>query len=490
MSLVRQTAAAAAAAIALTASRFLLTAILARRLSMSAFGQFAYAQWLVDTAFLVCSLGATAVASRYFAEYRHDPSRLAGVADRWRPYAVGLPLVAGTVAAAAAWVSGLDLGPQAVAFLVIWAASSGLWAMQTAGLTGLQCFSRILLSNLLAGLVMICGAWLWPFRGTDAAPMFAVMAVASLTGAASSAGQVPFRRKSSPHAIDASQWRTIRYYAANMWVTALLWSLVWSRGEMPLVRAYQGDRGVAHYAAALTLLGGAVQGVMLAISGLAPHLTRLWGEGLQRKAIAAAREAMDLQLLACGVGSLLLATFSRELMGIAFGATYRGEAGILVVLSVGLVAMAVSAQNHILQIATDGRFSRNSTLVGLVVLLASAAWLVSANGLPGAAAARATAMLTLAGISLAAVRSRFGARAYSTRNLAVVLILTSSSALLLLVWPNTHWLVRAGQAVLLSSLLVAGVRDADGRMLAGVVRTRLVRRLHLRQPLAIRAPRA
>jgi O-antigen/teichoic acid export membrane protein len=264
-----------------------------------------------------------------------------------------------------------------------------------------------------------------------------------------------------------------------MWITALLWSLVWSRGEMPIVRGHLGDLGIAHYAAALTLFGGAIQAVMLAVSGLAPHLTRLWGEGRRPEAIALARDVMDVQLLACGLGSVWLACVSPELMGTAFGAAYRDQAANLVILSVGLVAMAPSAHNHLLQIATDARFSRNSTIVGLVVLLASALLLVSGFGLAGAAFARTLAMSVLAGVTLAVARSYFGSGAFSLRNLTIVWILAISSTTLALWCPDASLPFRAFMAFATSSLLFAGVHNANGHVLASAILKRLRHQVRL-----------
>jgi O-antigen/teichoic acid export membrane protein len=489
VSLVRHSASAAAAAIVLAGSRFTLAAILARKLSVSAFGQFAYGQWLVDVSFLICSLGVTAAAGRYFAEYRHDPLLLSAVARRWRRYALGLPLAAGLVAAAGAWVSGMAMEPTATVWLAIWTFSSGLWAMQTAALTGLQRFNRILLANLVTGVVMLCGAWVWPLSAPDPANAFTLMAFATATGVAFSAVRIGGRPVAVNQGIEATRWRSIGYYAGNMWITALLWSLVWSRGEMPIVRAYLGDLGVAHYAAALTVFGGAVQAVMMAVSGLAPHLTRLWGEGRRPEAIALARKVMDLQLLACGLGSVWLASLSPELMGIAFGAAYRGQASNLVILSLGLLAMAVSAQNHLLQIATDARFNRNSTLVGLGVLLTFAAWLGSGFELPGVAFARTLATSALAGMSLAVARSHFGRDAYSPRNVATVVTVAVSSGILALESPDSTLPIRACVALAASALLLASVRHAEGPVLASAMLSRLGSRLRVPRRMPTGAPR-
>ena len=109
---------------------------------------------------------------------------------------------------------------------------------------------------------------------------------------------------------------------------------------------------------------------------------------------------MDVQLLTCGLAAVLLTSFAREWMHLAFGAAYRDQAVVLVILSSGLLAMASSTQSHVLQIATNARFTRNATLSAVVILFASASCLVSASGLRGAAIARAGSMLALAAATL------------------------------------------------------------------------------------------
>ena len=122
----------AGAAIVLTGSRFALAAVLARRLSPEAFGQYAYAQWLVDISFLLLTFGATGAVSRYAAEFRHDPVWVAGFLKVWRRYALLLPFGAGLVAVLGSYISQLALPPAGRACLAAWTVASGLWAMQTA----------------------------------------------------------------------------------------------------------------------------------------------------------------------------------------------------------------------------------------------------------------------------------------------------------------------------------------------------------------------
>ncbi len=477
MSILRHSAWAAAAAIVLTAARFFFAGILARRLSITDFGQYAYGQWLTDFTFMVCSLGAMGAISRYVAEFRHDPGLLAAVVRRWRPFAFGLPWLAATVVPCAAWLLAVSLDGQGLVVLSLLTLASGLWAMQTAALSGMQRFDLVCGGSVVAAVVLIGGGLLVPLDTNGPSRVFGLMALAS--GSAAVVGYGATRRllEAPRSVISPAQWQGIRAYAINMWLAALLWNLVWSRGEMPIVRAYLGDDGVAHYATAMILFGGAIQGVMLASGGVAPQLTRLWGEGGRDQAVALARTVMDVQLLVCGVAAVLLIDLGPELMQLAFGAGFRADAGILAVLSVGLIAMTVSCQNHLLQIATDGRFSRDATLGGLLALMGSAAVLVSTAGLFGAAIARAGTMVLMAGVSLWCVRRRWGAAAYSSRNVAAVLAVVTLSLAVQPQVVHLTWMVRAGLAILATGVLTVTVRDAGGRMQATVIVQRIRRGL-------------
>lgn len=409
------------ATIVMVGSRFALSAIAARRLSETGFGQFAYAMWLVDIAFLACSLGAAGTVSRYASEFRGNESKLAAFMMRWRRRAVAVPLLSVIAVVTMAKLSGLEFGLESLAALALWAMLQAGWALQTAALTGSQRFDKILAANMAAAVVMLVGIAVIALPPDDLSSLFALMASAAL--AAIVIGFSGVRRLGSgvPVAMTATQWRSIRVYGFNMWLTPLLWSLLWSRGEFPIVRALTGDQGAAHYAAAMTVFGGAVQAMTLGVYGVMPHLTHLLGEGHVQRAVKTAESVMNLQLLVCGCAGLLLICFGPDLMALAFGDAYRGAGGMLVILGAALPAMAFATQNHLLQIATDGRFSRDTSLLGVVVLMGLALALVSVVGVTGAALARALTIGLLGLITVLLVRRRWTTSAVSMRNLLIVL---------------------------------------------------------------------
>lgn len=485
MSLLRQSAWAVAAAVTLTGARFALAAILARRLSQVGFGQFAYAQWLVDLAFLLSSFGVTAAATRYVAEYRNRPDSLSAVMKRWWPLVFGLPILAGGVVLVGAFVSELHLNSMSMAWLSLWVLASSIWAMQTAALSGLQRFDLVFLANAIAAITLLTGSAFVPVTDGDMSWVFALMAGAS--AAASLVGISATRGLAGAHPtpLDTHTWRGIRNYALNMWATALLASLVWSRGEMPIVRAALGDAGVAQYAAALTLFGGAMQGAMLAVSAVAPQLTRLWGEGAQDQALSLTRRIMDAQLLLSGLVALALMGFSSFLMTMAFGPAYVDGSTSLVILSLALLATATSCHNHLLQIATDARFNRNTTLLALVLLLAMAYLFVGWFGLIGAALARAGTILSLSALALFFVHRRWGPTSFSKANLAWVLAVISLGAGLTFPEVALHASARIGFAILGSGWLAFIVRGADGTAVSAAIVKGLMRSFTRANPIPV-----
>lgn len=485
VSLIRQTAWAAAATVVLSGSRFALAVILARRLSVDLFGKFAFAQWVVDVAFLACSLGVAGVLARYVAESKHDAHLTSAMIRRVLPYAAGLPLLAGLVVVVGVRLSGFPLSLVDLAALGVWTAANGTWAMQTAVLTGSQRFDLVFVANALAAAVMLGVALLIPSSAASPMLLFACMAVASALGAAIGVRSTLRLAGPAPSPITQQRSLAVRRYAFNIWVTALLWNLVWSRGELPVVQATLGYVGVARYSVALTLFGATIQCVMLAVAAAGPQLTRLWGEGSHEAAVALARRFLDTQLLVCGLAAIALVNLGPELVTLMFASEYRDQGYTLAILAIGLLATTVSSQSHLLQIASDGRFTRNSTLMGLVILLCASVSAVPIFGLPGAALARVSTMLIVAAITLYFARKKWGEGTYSVANVAAVALTVAASAALVLALQDLRWYTRSGLAAVAAAVLIASVRAPSGRTQVGAL-GRLARQRLFSQPSAAR----
>jgi O-antigen/teichoic acid export membrane protein len=276
-------------------------------------------------------------------------------------------------------------------------------------------FDLLFATNVVFAGITVVGALIVPL-GADPKYIFGLMAIGCF--GASLAGQVVvvLPKLSKPVAMSVVDWHGISGYAINMWIYTLLASLVWSRGEFPLIKAMLGDSAVAHYAAALVIYGAAVQGIMIGVSGIAPHLTSLWGRGEKLKAIGLARNIMDLQLALCGIGSLVVIVFGSTIISIAFSPAYQEAAKPLSILCLGLTSFVLSSQAHLVQLDTNGRFSRNSIVVGLVILYVLAVLLIPGFELLGAAIARVGAVLAIAISTAIFATLRWGTGSVSVRN--------------------------------------------------------------------------
>lgn len=457
----------AGAAILLTASRFALLAILARRLDQPTLGLFAYAQWMVDIGFLVGSLGAAGAASRYIAEYRSRPAELQAFVLAWRVPSLLLPISGAVLVVLGAGLTGTALGWQGQLALLVWALFSGLWAMQTAALTGLQRFDLVFAANAAAAGVMLLGAAFAPSLRNSSAAVFLIMGAGCAAGFLF--GLAPVQRLSATAAGADGKLdkRAILQYCANIWVTALLWNLVWSRGEVPLVRHFLGNAQLAHYSVALSLVGGAVAGVMLGIGGIAPQVTRLVGEAKMGEAVQLCRTVGDWQLLTSAGAASLLIWLSPELLRVAFGPGYAASAPALSLLAAGLPALSFTMHNHLLQIRTGARFNRNTTLLGLAALAAAGGLLIPRFGIEGAAVARVAALWLLALISAAVFSISLAREGVNRLGFSAVLVSTGTSAGIAAAYPGLPLSIRLAAAIVIPALLVALVRDIHGRPAVG-----------------------
>jgi len=284
--------------------------------------------------------------------------------------------------------------------------------MQTAALVGLKRFDLIFRANTIAAAVMLTGTALLP-SAADIADVIKVMALACILAATVGSSTTKTFLYLRSVDVDPSLWRVVKTYAGNTWISSLVASLVWSRGEFPVIKTALGDLAVAQYAVAITTCGAAIQGVMLGLGGVGAHLTSLWGQGRKEEALSLSRSVMDLQLTVIGVGALVLLVFGDQLLEFRISPSYAAAAPSLRVLTLGLLSLSVSTQSLLLQIETDGRFNRDSLLVGVALLYILVAAVIYHWGILGAAVARSGAMIFIAMATLVWSVKVFGSRSVS-----------------------------------------------------------------------------
>lgn len=389
MSLIRNTTWSAASAIVLTGGRFLITIILAKKLGVNEFGSFAFAQWLVDMVFLSLAFGLPGSASRFFAEFKTQPANLLAFQGWFLPRALVVVLaVAVTSPLVALWING-QVEMRFALLQAGWSASAAVWALLMARAQGLQQFKRITLSNVVYVVVALAGCILLPTEGVPVTS--AMLLVMAATTAAAIATWIPLPLNEHEEAAARSDLdrRMLKVFGLNIWISSLVSALVWSRGEIVIVRTELGVSNVAIYSIALSLVGIATQGLMLLTGAIGPHLTQLWGADKREEAVNLCRRITDLLTLVAGILTLFLIAFAPELIRFTFGPAYAGAETALVILVIGTVGLTSAAANYLLQIQTNGVFARNANFVGAFGLFAAAIPLVNLGGIDGAATARA-----------------------------------------------------------------------------------------------------
>ena len=402
MSLIKQTAFSAASAVLMTATRFLMSIYIARNLDVNAFGRFVYFQWVVDLGFLVFSFGMAGVVSRYIPQYRNDPKILTFVLKMWKISSIIFPLIGAFFSILFLKYSGYTIEQNEFICYLILCYANGVMAMSQSAMVGMQRFDIIFNSNLIFSVLISLGLVAVFYIG-DRSVESIYLAIAMSCAFAAFGG---FREiwnwtlKSDFSQIDGVIKKEIINYALNVWISALLWNLVWSRGEVLAIKHFLNDKAVAQYSVALTLYGGGVSILMLLVGGIAPQITKYIGERDVNEAVRLCRFAMDIQLMACGIGGLIFVWLSNEIVQFTYGNNYSESTDILNLLSIGLPAFALASHNHFIQVITNAKFTRNATVFGVFFLGFSAVVFIAEFGAVGGAASRSITILLLALISM------------------------------------------------------------------------------------------
>jgi O-antigen/teichoic acid export membrane protein len=422
MSLTKQSLLAASSAVVATIGRFALLAVLARKLPQSDFGQLAYIIWLVDISFLALAFGLNAAASRYLAEYHNDLEKRLAFLRHWSLAVCAISLLVLIVIVIATYQAELGVNRLTIGLIGLWAVTNSFWAMLTAALSGYQRFDVMLKAQLLSVGITLPAVIYIPSSALDLSVVISILAAMTLT-------QCLFARAIILDIIAAFRqskvttkfnFKNIRVYSLNMWVVGLLGALVWSRGEMPVIRGLEGDTALAFYAAALLISSGAVQAVMLWVSGVAPQLTLKLSEGNVKEAVNISRGFADIQLVVAAFLAIFINLFSNFIVTLIYGSSYLPVAKLLTILSVGLIALSASAQNHLIQITSNGNFSRNLLIAGVLILYLLSLGLVPSLGLAGAATARVVAMWAIFLATCIYGRHLWGKHSFSYKNTAIV----------------------------------------------------------------------
>lgn len=432
LSLVRETAWSGLAAVMMSAGRLAIAMVLARRLGPAQFGDFVFIQWLVEIIFLLCSFGLTGVGSRFFAEYRSAGSGDFQAFSVWyRQRAIFVVMMAAIVTPTIAYIFSDTKSIFGLIAVSTWAIGNAVLVIATARAQGLQFFKRVAISNLLFVTITFCGVYLLPAQNNAAEVMMMIFAIATLLSSlVCFFAMVPKFSDVFSNVLTFSS-SAVSSYATNVWISATISAMVWSRAEISVVRGMLNPTEVALYSTALTLSGLVSMAVALATGALGPKIAHLWGQRLTHEIVELSRTVTDLLIFIGSVAAGLLIVFSSEILTVAFGPKYDGASLVLAVLGIGVMGLSSGCVNTVIQYKTNGRFSRNVNLLGGVLLFSLVIPLVWKFGIIGAAIGRCVAQLVVATITFAYASRHVSKKIINIKNIFWIAFLFSLLFLIL-----------------------------------------------------------
>jgi len=471
MSLIRNTTWSAVAAIVLTGGRFLLTMLLAKKLGVSEFGRFAFSQWLVDMVFLALSFGLPGSASRFFAEFQTQTANLLAF-ERWfLPRSLVVVMAVAVVSPLVALTFNAEFDLKVAVLQASWSASAAVWTLLMARAQGLQQFKRVAISNGVYVMISLVGCALLPNEGVHVSSAMLLIMIATAAAAFTTWLALPISE--IEHTIKGSDLnrRQLQMFGMNVWISSLVAALVWSRGEIVIVRTELGVSKMAIYSIALSLVGIATQGVMLLTGAIGQHLTKMWGEGKHEEAINLCRRFTDMLTFIAGVMSIFLITFAPEVIHVSFGPAYAQAEIALVILGLGAIGFTSAAANQLLLIQSNGAFGRNANVVGAIGLFIAAVPLIKLAGIEGAAVSRVLIQVGVGVMTLSFARRLVSVRSVNWVNQAKTGLVIFVAMLFNLMGPHALYF-RALEFFLYVFAMVYWLRDDLGCLIFGSLLTR------------------
>lgn len=393
MSFLRDTISSAGAGLAMSVSRFLSMAIIARELGVGNFGILGFSMFCLDLIVLFALAGLPGLTSRFMplASMRERP----GFAKMVRTWLIASALVVLLVSpVVATQVIGLDA--DAVWIFAIWALLTVLQTATFAQMQGALRFELAAWGNSVGAIVLLAGAWLFVKSG-DLTSAFLVLSATVLVQFLPILLLWTGVSKARPPRNDRDglpDRKAIGSYGFNAWVAALTTAIVWGRGEVLVIEAMLTAEMLGYYGAAMTLLALVWRMTQMLHGAVAPHLS-----GRIKSSSRELREfvvQVNRLTLAISAGTaLLLALCGQELAVIVFGEAFRPTGEVLALLAPGAAVAGVGTVNLAVQYLSEGRFTRNAVIVATFALLGLSLVLIQEFEILGAAVARATVLICM-----------------------------------------------------------------------------------------------
>jgi O-antigen/teichoic acid export membrane protein len=376
--------------------------------------------------FLTFSVGLAGVGSRFFPQFSRTKDGGIPGFERWflRAAITAILLTTAFTVWAARFFAGVE-DADLTGLVAFWAVSSSTWALASARAQGLFRFRQIAISSLLFSGLAVLGAFVAvPLAAGDITHAVLVVAAANLVGAVSCLigtnlfARAPGRSLASGHAT------AIRRYGVNVWSTSVIGSLVWSRGEVSLIKLELGDTALGYYSVALTLAGAINLGVSFLTGALSPRIMRAWDEGQRKELARFSTLSTDILSMVAAIAAGFIVCFGNYFITLLFGHAFAPSSVLASILAVGALGVSSGCATAVVQAATNARYTRNITTAGAIVLFGGGFVLIHYVGLEGAALIRSAILLVSALLTLAYLGRILEHRAGARRNMIQLLLLT------------------------------------------------------------------
>ncbi|MEP7244803.1 MAG: polysaccharide biosynthesis C-terminal domain-containing protein, partial [Gammaproteobacteria bacterium] len=354
--------------------------------------------------------------------------------------------------------------------------SYAAWALMGARAQGLFRFKQYAASSGLFVSVALL-ALAAPRAGSDVVAAMAGFAAANLAAATWCAIDLPkASRTNAARNLTSAEVKIIGPYATNAWLTSIVGSFVWARGELAVVKGHLGESAVGFYSVGLTLSGIINQATALLTGGLWPQIARGWDKGDRESVLRLSSFTTNLLMVVSGLSSGFVICFAPYIVALLFGQRFHESSRLVVILALGPLALASGSANLVLQAATNGRFARDVTLAGGVTLFGAALLLLPHFGIAGAAVARSATQIVVAGSTLVWLGRVTGHDARTRQNLRSFVLLVASAVGLVSAIALEPTIQFAGRLTLFTAygclvcVICSPIRDAVTlRRLRGVV---------------------
>lgn len=404
MSFFRNTIWNASGTLTITAGRVGIAVVLARCLGPEKFGALVFLQWLTEMTYMLFSVGLAGVATRFFPQSIQATFENIPAFSNWFIRAAGLViLISSFFAGTASFLFGGQNSLYEICAVAFLGGASAFYALASARSQGLFQYKKIAFSSVWFIMIAFLGLIVLPVR--DSLPQMVILLGCANVAAATflsidlkkigSSFFAPLSNEASEH---------VFRYAQNSWVTSVISALLWSRGELPLVKKDLGESLVGYYSIALTTSGIINQGLSLLIGALWPQIALTWDRGSSEKLDEFSNTLTNLLILIAGISIGFVICLSPHIIVILFGSKYLPSADIVSTLVLGTLGLTSGCANLVVQAKTDGKFARNISVVGSCVLYGLAVLLIPRFGVQGAAISRVVTQIAIAVATLVWMR--------------------------------------------------------------------------------------